>query len=60
MMKRSYFNNEVMGTKVGCLRKDRTCPEWLIEAIVRLSENVEAIPVEEDEQRYTVEYIYPH
>ncbi len=59
-MSRSYFDKQAIEAKTNRLRKTAECPEWLTEALEELAANAELFPAEEDDQRYTVEYIYPH
>ncbi len=59
-MRKSYFDPDVLERKMARLREEDRCEPWLISALETLKRNVDRIPVEEDENRYVVEFIYPH
>ncbi len=59
-MKKSYYDAELLNRKIQQLGKDGKCKTWLVDALNLLSERIESIPVEEDEDRYIVEFVYPH
>lgn len=60
MMKKSYFKDDILYTKIEKLKENRDCPSWLVHTLSKLGENIDKFPYDEDETRYTVEYIYPH
>lgn len=57
---KSYFNADEVSKLVKKQRDKEGSPEWLIEVLESLSELSNLIPPEEDEERFVVEYIYPH
>ena len=59
-MDKSYFDKDKFQAKINKLREQADCPIWLINALEELGEQANKFPVEEDEHRFTVEYIYPH
>ncbi len=59
-MKKSYYDAELLKRKIQQLGQDKKCKTWLVDVLNLLSKRIESIPVEEDEDRYTIEFIYPH
>jgi hypothetical protein len=59
-MKKSYFESGVLSEKAHKLRAANQCPSWLPKALEELEKAKDVFPREEETDRYTVEYIYPH
>lgn len=59
-MAKSYFDKNVLKEKIRRLEERKNCPPWLIQALERLGDHAPLLPLEEDKNRFTVEYIYPH
>lgn len=59
-MKKSYYNQKIFEQMLNDLRKSGKCQAWFTDALKILEDNIEYIPVEEDENRFVVEFIYPH
>jgi hypothetical protein len=55
----SYFDKEKLDAKLAKLQREKA-PEWLRLAMENIGTSIEVLPVEEDENRYVVEFIYPH
>lgn len=60
MAKNSYFQLDGIEIFKNMLKQKNESPEWLLETLDHLEEIKELIPPEEDENRFVVEYIYPH
>jgi len=60
LAKNSYFQLNDIESFKNMLKKKDESPEWLLETLDHLEEIKELIPPEEDENRFVVEYIYPH
>lgn len=59
-MSRSYFDEDAMRSLIEQLKNDGRSPEWLAKALAMASENHALFPSEEDNERFVVEFIYPH
>jgi hypothetical protein len=59
-METSYFNKEELIKKADLLRKNNRSAHWLPETIIELANSSALFPLEEDVERYVIEYIYPH
>ncbi len=59
-MENSFFDREELKQTEAKARQIGACPAWLLSLLQILADNAELFPVEEDRERYTVEYIYPH
>ncbi len=60
MNKQSYFSKDDIEYMVNKLKDNPKSPEWLHLALVKFPELSELLFPEEDENRFVVEYIYPH
>jgi len=60
LAKNSYFQLDHIESFKNTLKQKDESPEWLFETLDHLEEMKELIPPEEDEDRFVVEYIYPH
>ena len=60
MAKNSYFQLDDIESFKNTLKQKDESPEWLLETLDHLEEIKKLIPPEEDENRFVVEYIYPH
>jgi len=56
---KSYFDAAVLKEEARSA-ENGPAPSWLAEILRVLAENPEGFPPEEDEERFVVEYIYPH
>jgi hypothetical protein len=59
-MEISYFNREELEKKADRLRNSNRSGSWLPEVILELAKSSALFPLEEDAERYVIEYIYPH
>jgi hypothetical protein len=59
-MKKSYFDEAALSEKIQNLREENRCAPWLPEALEDLGKSKDVFPREEETDRYTIEYIYPH
>ena len=59
-MEKSYFNGAALSEKVRKLREAHRCAPWLPQALEELGKAADLFPKEEETDRYTIEYIYPH
>jgi hypothetical protein len=59
-MKKSYFEKVALSEKAQKLREANRCEPWLPLALEELGKAADVFPREEEVDRYTVEYIYPH
>ena len=60
MSDNSYFSKEDIDLMRAELKENPQIPEWLSLALEVFPELQELIQPEEDENRFVVEYIYPH
>lgn len=60
MSDKSYFSKEDIESMIAELKENPQSPEWLNLALELFPELQELIQREEDENRFVVEYIYPH
>ena len=60
MIDDSYFSKEDIDSMIAELKENPQSPEWLSSALELFPELQELIQPEEDENRFVVEYIYPH
>ena len=60
MAKNSYFQLDDIESFKKILKQKSDSPDWLLETLKHLEEIKKLIPPEEDENRFVVEYIYPH
>ncbi len=60
MSDNSYFSKEDIDLMRAELQENPQSPEWLSLALEVFPELQELIQPEEDENRFVVEYIYPH
>lgn len=60
MAKNSYFQLDDIESFKNILKQKNDSPDWLLETLQHLEEIKKLIPPEEDENRFVVEYIYPH
>lgn len=60
MREKSYFSKDDIQSMTAELKENRMSPEWLSLALEVFPELQELIQPEEDENRFVVEYIYPH
>ena len=56
----SYFSKEDIDSMIAELKENPQSPEWLNLALELFPELQELIQPEEDENRFVVEYTYPH
>ena len=59
-MGESYFERSMLEEKIERLRKTDDCPGWFLNVLRCLINAEKIIPLEEDKNRHTIEYIYPH
>jgi hypothetical protein len=59
-MMKSYFNYIALSEKIRKLREEGQCAPWLPQALEDLGKAKDIFPKEEETDRYTIEYIYPH
>ena len=60
MSANSYFSKEDIDSMIAELKENPQSPEWLNLALELFPELQELIQSEEDENRFVVEYTYPH
>jgi hypothetical protein len=59
-MEKSHFDAATLLEKAAALRAEGRCRSWLPGVVEELSRASDTFPYEEDSDRYTIEYIYPH
>ena len=59
-MAKSFFDKNSWELLCQKSASEWSCPEWLTEALKLMGANTEKFKLTEDEQRYIVEFIYPH
>ncbi|MBI5327368.1 MAG: hypothetical protein HZB80_03605 [Deltaproteobacteria bacterium] len=59
-MKKSYYNQQSLQEMLNALKKSNKCQPWFPDAIKLLGKKIESIPIEEDENRFIIEFVYPH
>lgn len=59
-MEKSHFDAIAVAEKAAALRAEGRCQPWLPGVVEELSRASDIFPCEEDSDRYTIEYIYPH
>ena len=58
--KHSYFDKQLLEHISTQLKGNPDAPEWLAKAVDFLGERHDEFPVEDDENRFVIEFIYPH
>ncbi len=59
-MAENYFDPNRLAELVASIEVAQDPPQWLAEALVLLGQNQILFPSGEDENRFVVEFIYPH
>lgn len=59
-MAEDYFTEDRLATLIEEAKTGGSVPDRLSEALALLGKNIDLFPREEDPERYTVEFIYPH
>jgi hypothetical protein len=58
--KPSYFDAEALAGKIRQLERQSDVPVWLCRSVEMLRLAADEFPCREDEDRFVVEYVYPH
>ncbi|MDH5545503.1 MAG: hypothetical protein OEZ43_07925 [Gammaproteobacteria bacterium] len=59
-MAHSNYSKEDFHKLLEQLKRQQTAPDWLIQCLAIAATNIDHFPFKEDDNRYVVEFIYPH